>query len=59
LRDLSEYLKKFHGRKVVVLIDEFDSIVSKTIDTVTDKDELKNIIEVVMGAIDRVVKCER
>jgi hypothetical protein len=56
LRDLSEYLKKFHGRKVFLLIDEFDSIVSKAVDTVADKDELRNILRVVMGAIGGAVK---
>jgi hypothetical protein len=56
LRDLSEYLNKFHRRKVFILIDEFDSIVSKALETVTDKDELKKIIEVIMGAIGRAVQ---
>jgi hypothetical protein len=44
LKDLSEYLNKFHGRKVFVLIAEFDSIVSETVGSVADKDELKKII---------------
>jgi hypothetical protein len=56
LKDLSKYLNKFHGRKVFVLIDEFDSIVSKAVDTVAHKDELKNVIKVVMGVIGRVMK---
>jgi hypothetical protein len=56
LRDLSEYLKIFHGRKVFLLIDEFDSIVSKAVDTVADKDELRKIVGVVMGAIGGAVK---
>jgi hypothetical protein len=56
LRNLSKYLKKFHGRKVFLLIDKFDSIVSKAVDTVADKDELRNILDVVMGAIGGAVK---
>jgi hypothetical protein len=51
LRNLSQYLAKFHRRTVFVLIDDFDSIVSKAIDTVADKDELKDILKVVMSVI--------
>jgi hypothetical protein len=41
LKDLSEYLNKFHGRKVFVLIAEFDSIVSEAVGSVADKGELE------------------
>jgi Holliday junction resolvase-like predicted endonuclease len=56
LLNLSEYLHKFHKRKVFVLVDEFDSIISEAVENVTDTDQLKNIIKIVMNAIGTVVK---
>lgn len=45
---MSRYLNKFRGRKVFVLVDEFDSIISKAIDTVADVKVLEAIIEIVL-----------